>query len=231
MDPHAELLSLLNIEGHVPRLEEALTHASFVNETPNATSYEKLEFLGDAVLGLCVAEILIEAVPAAREGRLTRMRASLVSTEALSSFAREVDLVRFVRFGRGAATSGDAHQPKVLADVVESIVAAVFLAQGLDAARSLTRLIVGDTVLSPVGIAERDPKSKLQEFVQRGGEQAPTYRLVDVSGPDHDHQFDVEVVVNGAVLGRGSGRTKKLAEREAARAALETLQHATGESP
>jgi ribonuclease-3 len=152
------------------------------------------------------------------------MRAALVSTEALSTFAREVGVVRFVRFGRGAASSGDAHQPKVLADIVEAIVAAVFLAQGLDAARHLTRLIVGDTVRSPLGIAERDPKSKLQEFVQRGGEQAPTYRLVDVSGPDHGHQFDVEVIVNGNVVGCGSGRTKKVAEREAARIALETLQ-------
>ena len=142
MDSTQELLAILDVDGPVPRIDEALTHASYVNETPGATSYERLEFLGDAVLGLCVAEILLEAAPTAREGRLTRMRAALVSTEALSSFAREIGLVRFVRFGRGAATSGDAHQPKVLADVVEAIAAAVFLAQGLDAARHLTSLIV-----------------------------------------------------------------------------------------
>jgi ribonuclease-3 len=223
MKPADELLLILDVDGDVPRLEEALTHASYVNENSGTHDYERLEFLGDAVLGLCVTETLLAQMPSASEGRLTRMRAALVNTQALAAFARTNGIARFVRFGRGASASGDAEQPKVLADVVEAIVAAVFLAHGLPGARRLTNRIVGDAIRSHAQIAERDPKSQLQETLQRGGGQVPTYTLVGIDGPDHDHAFEVEVASHGQVLGRGRGRSKKTAEREAARSALALL--------
>lgn len=223
----SELLALLGVDEEIPRLDEALTHASFVNEHAGAADYDRLEFLGDAVLGLCVSELLTERCPNASAGKLTRMRAALVSTEALAEFARARDLGRFVRFGRGAASSGDANQPKVMADVVEALVAAVFLHGGIQAARSFASTIVGDKIAAASVIAERDPKSKLQELVQRGGADAPAYRTTSTEGPDHDRFFDVEVCVAGTPVGRGRGRTKKQAEQEAARDALGQLQKQT----
>lgn len=219
-----ELLTLLAVDREIPRLDEALTHSSFVNEHVGTSDYERLEFLGDAVLGLCVSELLIEHCPHATVGKLTRMRAALVSTEALAEFARGRGLARFVRFGRGAAASGDANQPKVMADVVEALVAAVFLHGGIEAARRFARTVVGDKIDAVSVIAERDPKSKLQELVQRGGADAPVYCTTSVEGPDHDRFFDVEVHVRGTPVGRGRGRTKKQAEQEAARDALGQLK-------
>ncbi len=224
----AQLLQLLGLDGPVPRLDEAMTHPSWVNEHAGATDYQRLEFLGDAVLGLCVTEMLLDAVPRAREGRLTRMRASLVNTEALARFARENDLVRWVKFGRGAAVSGDAERPKVLADVVEAIVGAVYLAGGLDAARTLTRRIVRQSI-QQAAIAKRDPKSELQERVQRHGHDAPEYVVLDVLGPEHEQVFQVEVRAGGNVLGHGRGRSKKLAEQRAAHDALSALEREQNE--
>ncbi len=225
--PRSELLALLGLEAEIPHLDEALTHASFVNEHPGSADYERLEFLGDAVLGLCVSELLIEQCPTASVGKLTRMRASLVSTEALADFTRSHDVARFVRFGRGAAASGDANQPKVMADVVEALVAALFLHGGIEAARGFARTVVGDKIAAASVIAERDPKSKLQELVQRGGADAPSYRTTSIEGPDHDRFFDVEVSIAGAAAGHGRGRTKKQAEQEAARDALGRLDKKT----
>lgn len=219
-----ELLRELGIDGDVPRLEEAMTHTSFVNEHPGATDYQRLEFLGDAVLGLCVTETLLAQAPTAREGSLTRMRAALVNTEALASFARSIDLARWVNFGRGAVASGDASRSKVLADVVEAIVAAVYLAQGLDAATRLTQRIVGEAMNSRARIARRDAKSELQERVQQAGDDAPAYQVIAVDGPEHERHFRVEVHAGCDVLGRGDGRSKKAAEQAAARAALDELE-------
>ncbi|MFW5741594.1 MAG: ribonuclease III, partial [Myxococcota bacterium] len=216
MPNHSDLARQLGIDVDTPRLDEALTHPSYVNEHPGTTDYQRLEFLGDAVLGLCVTEILLAEVPRAREGRLTRMRASLVNTEALAAFARDVGLVQWVRFGRGAASSRDAHQPKVLADVVEAIVAAVYLHRGMDGARALTRRLVGESIRGRTSISRRDPKSELQERVQRHGGPPPVYEVVSMRGPEHEHSFEVEVRVDDDVLGRGQGRSKKLAEQQAA---------------
>lgn len=217
--PVEELLEALGLDHEPADLQDALTHASFVNEHPGARDYERLEFLGDAVLGLCVSELLLQHIPGATEGRLTRMRAALVNTEALAAFARSINLADFVRLGRGA--SGDAAQHKVLADVVEALVAAVFLDASLDAARKLTQRIVGDVQVRAGRLAARDPKSRLQEQVQRAGGAAPVYRTVSVEGPDHDRWFEIEVEVSGEPRGRGRGRTKKQAEREAARLVLD----------
>ncbi len=218
------LLNELGIEGDIPRLDEAMTHSSYVNEHPGATDYQRLEFLGDAVLGLCVTELLLTHAPDAKEGRLTRMRASLVNTDALAAFALSIDIARWVNFGKGAVSSGDAFRPKVLADVVEAIVAAVYLDRGLDGARKLTLRIAGEALTGRARISRRDPKSELQERMQRGGRNAPVYRVLSVEGPEHDHQFDVEVRVDDDVLGKGHGRSKKAAEQAAARVALGQLE-------
>ncbi len=217
-DP-SSLLAELGLDPSLPRIDEALTHASFVNEHPGSRDYERLEFLGDAVLGLCISELLLEQLPGAAEGRLTRARAALVNTEALAAFARSVDLVSYVRFGKGAAH--DALQSKVLADVVESIVAVTYLHGGLEAAGRLARRIAGNPASVDVSIAARDPKSQFQELVQGAGKPAPVYRVIGIEGPDHDRWFEVEVEVAGAPCARGRGRTKKAAEREAARRALQ----------
>ncbi len=218
--PSEELLNLLAIDGDIPLIQQALTHASYVNEHPGVVDYERLEFLGDAVLGLCVSELLLDKSPCSTEGQLTRMRAALVNTKALASFARKTGLGRFVRFGRGAADSGDSCQDKVLADVVEAIVAAVYRAQGMSGARELTQQIVGDATENASDIGALDPKSRLQEHLQKGGGAAPVYRIVHMEGPDNDRVFEVEVEANGIAFGRGRGRSKKEAEREAARDGL-----------
>ena len=218
------LLENLGVKGQVPRLDEALTHSSYANEHPGAKHYEQLEFLGDAVLGMCVAEMLLEIAPKEREGALSRMRASLVSTDALAAFANKVELLKWVNFGRGAIASGDAQGKNVCADVVEAVVAAVYLANGLEAARELTLRIVGDIAMRVRQISRGDPKSRLQEYAQRGGSDLPVYVVEGCVGPDHAHEFEVRVSVGGVALGKGRGRSKKQAEKNAAQAALQHLK-------
>lgn len=205
----------------LPRLDEALTHPSFANESRSPDN-QRLEFLGDAVLGLCVSELLAERHPDANEGTLSRMRAALVNADALARWGRTVNLGACLAMGRGARADSDQEQTNVVADAVEALVAAVYSALGLDAARALVR----DVVREPLGtsgdvLSTRDPKSLLQERVQAGGRAPPEYRIVEVTGPPHDPRFSAEVLVNGTVLGRGTGRTKRLAERDAADHALQ----------
>jgi ribonuclease-3 len=208
--------------GLIPRYEEALTHASFANET-GAHDNQRLEFLGDSVLGLCVSEMLVSAHPAADEGKLTRMRAALVNAEALAAWARRMDLGACVALGRGAMHGSERDQTNVLADATEALVAAVYEALGLDGARALVRDVVGDGIERAEALATPDPKSALQERVQAGARPAPTYRLVEIRGTAGDQTFEVEVLLEGSVVARGQGRTKRLAERAAASAALEKL--------
>ena len=217
------LLQKLGIDGTISRLDEAMTHSSFANEHPEAADYERLEFLGDAVLALCVTELLLQHAPTANEGTLTRTRASLVNTHALAEFARSINLGRWINSGKGAGSSGDAFQSKVLADVVEAIVAAIYLDRGLEGARAVTEKIVGDSLLAMARISRRDPKSELQERVQRTGCHTPTYRVVSEHGPQNKIWFQVEVSDGTTVLGQGEGRSKKSAEQAAAQAALLTL--------
>lgn len=222
MAPH-EILEHLGLDGACPHLEEALTHPSYANEhRGSARDNQRLEFLGDAVLGLCVSELLMDRFPEAREGELSLMRASLVNTEALATFARAASLGSALRLGRGADAAGEREQNNVLADAVEALVGAVYLDQGLEAARKLGRSIVGEPFERmasgpPLG---RDPKSELQERVQARGGSSPKYRVVEAIGPDHSREFVVAVDVDGEVLGEGRGRSKKRAEQEAARSAL-----------
>jgi ribonuclease-3 len=222
-----ELVQRLALTGDLPHLEEALTHPSYSNEqrVGRRADNQRLEFLGDAVLGLCVSEILMDRFPAAREGELSLMRASLVNTDALAAWARIADVGSALRLGRGADAAGEREQKNVLADAVEALVGAVYLDCGIDEARRLSAAIVGDPLERlasgpPLG---RDPKSELQERVQAGGGPSPRYRIVGVEGPDHNRQFIAVVEVGATALGTGAGRSKKLAEQEAARAALASV--------
>jgi ribonuclease-3 len=222
-----DLAARLGLEGELPHLAEALTHPSFSNEQRRAqrVDNQRLEFLGDAVLGLCVTELLMTRFPRANEGELSLIRSTLVSTDALAGWARTVDLGTALRLGRGADLAREREQKNVLADAVEAVVGAVHLDLGLDAARTLVRAIVAEPLgrLETVPSVGRDPKSALQEHVQASGSPSPRYRVVDSHGPDHDREFLVAVEVAGELLAEGRGRSKKLAEQAAARAALEKL--------
>ena len=208
--------------GPIPRLDEALTHPSYANEK-RERDYQRLEFLGDAVLGLCVSEMLSIAYPEADEGQLTRMRSALVNGEALAAWARRLELGACVALGRGATLGTEREQTKVLADAAEALLAAVYEARGLEGTRSLVREAFGELLAKAAALTMLDPKSELQQRVQAVGQSAPTYRVVDVRGAPHDQAFEVEVLVGDHPMARGEGRSKRLAERAAALAALELL--------
>ncbi|UQA62131.1 ribonuclease III [Polyangium aurulentum] len=224
MQPREELVSRLGLSGDLPHLEEALTHPSFSNEQRKGecADNQRLEFLGDAVLGLCVTETLMARFPGADEGELSRMRATLVNADALSAWARSVGLGPALRLGRGAQAAGERDRTNVLADAVEALMGAVYLDRGLEAARGLVASVVGEPLaaLAPGPSLARDPKSELQERVQATGGPSPRYRVVRVEGPPHRRAFAVVVEVGDRIAGEGTGRSKKLAEQEAARAAI-----------
>ena len=217
----ARLVAIVG-EGPIPRFEEALTHPSFANEAA-VPDNQRLEFLGDAVLGLCVSEFLTAAHPDADEGKLTRMRSAIVNAEALAAWARSEKIGLALSLGKGARSGGERDQTNVLADAVEALVAAVYDARGLEGARALVREIAGSMVADADLLGARDPKSLLQERVQARGAGAPAYRVAAVRGPQHEQTFEVEVVVGDEVVGRGEGRSKRLAERAAAADALRAV--------
>jgi len=205
-------------------LEQALVHSSYINENPSFTpaSNERLEFLGDAVLGQTVAEKLYQDFPHFTEGEMTKLRAALVRRDTLARIARAVGLGDHLYLGKGEEASGGRRKPANLAAALEAVIAAVFLDLGSSAARDfILRLL--DTELENA-VSQRtgvDYKSELQELIQAKEQQIPTYHLVEATGPDHDRTFTVEVRLDKTVLGRGSGKSKKAAETEAARSALE----------
>ncbi|MCE5259827.1 MAG: ribonuclease III [Chloroflexi bacterium] len=204
-------------------LIQALTHPSYVNELPNNTEddNQRLEFLGDAILGFLVGEWLFNRYPGAREGELTSLRAHLVRTESLAGFAREMAVGQFMRFGRGERVSGGARREANLCAAFEAIVGAVFLDSDMNTARAWLY-----TLLAPRAKdiddhrRTRDPKSHLQEFVQGRYKITPTYSIIASEGPDHAKQFTSEVSIDGQPWGRGTGFSKQAAEQSAAAAAL-----------
>ena len=206
-------------------LETALTHSSYANErhTEPVQSYERLEFLGDSVLGLVAAEFLYAHEPALPEGQMTRLRAELVCEASLHKTALALSLGDYMRLGKGEEHTGGRTRPSILADMVEAVIAAIYLDAGMDEAR---RFIL-DKILKDAEISDThrgaDYKTRLQELVQRRSDQHISYVLADESGPDHDKRFTFEVRINGVAVGSGSGRTKKEAEQMAACKALETL--------
>ncbi|MBN2194068.1 MAG: ribonuclease III [Polyangiaceae bacterium] len=217
-----EITSTLGLAADAPHLLEALTHPSFANERPGTKDNQRLEFLGDSVLGFCTSEVLFARFPTADEGTLTRLRAGLVNDEALAEWGRSRRLAESLRLGRGATASGLGESTNVLADAVEALIAAAFLDGGLEAARHAVRRIIEDRLGALDPIAVHDAKSELQERVQASGQAAPHYAVVASGGPAHEPWFEVEVRVGGRVLGSGNGRSKRAAERAAATAALDS---------
>lgn len=206
------------------RLPEALTHKSYANETGEPGDNERLEFLGDAIVGLVVAEALMARHPGATEGQLSRWRAGIVNARSLATFARARGLGEALRVGRGEELTGGRNKETLLADAYEAVVGALYRDQGLEAARgfvledALPRVEEAD-----VAQARPDAKTALQELVHARWRTSPSYTLLETTGPDHEKLFTVQVEVGDAVTTRGVGRSKKLAERDAAQAALEAL--------
>ncbi len=219
---------LLGIPEDSPHLETALSHPSWANETRAPADNQRLEFLGDAVLGLCASELLCESFPGADEGALTRMRAELVNGDALAEWARLNDVAPALRLGRGAEATGLRQSPSVLADAVEALIGAVYLDAGLDAARAACRRVVEPRMAEAA--AARDPKSELQELLQARGGEPPTYHEDASGGPAHDRWFEVTVRHRGRTLASGRGRSKRQAERAAATAALLVRAWESGEA-
>ncbi len=205
-------------------LQNALTHSSYANERwhNGLLSNERLEFLGDSVLGMLVAEYLFRSFPDRPEGELTRMRADMVCEKTLAAAANRIGLGGYLMLGHGEEQSGGRYRDSILADAVESVIAACFLDGGISAALSFVQKFI--LVEVPVkGLHNVDYKTRLQELVQQKKNQTLTYQLVGQSGPDHDKHFDVEVSLNGKVVGCGSGSSKKRAEQDAAREAVAAL--------
>jgi ribonuclease-3 len=205
---------------------QAFVHASFSNENPEQVpgNNERLEFLGDAVLGLIVSRILFERFPGTDEGGLTAHRASIVNRSALAGMARELGLDRHLQLGRGELDSGGARRPSVLAGVFEAFVGAVYLSEGMEAAEAAFRPILSAHVApASKGDAPKSAKSRLQEWSQRNRGTRPSYELVASKGPAHAQQFTVEVVIGADRLGKGSGSSRQRAEEHAAQAALQQL--------
>lgn len=203
-------------------LEHALTHSSYANEhREGLTSNERLEFLGDSVLGMVVADHLYRTHMDMPEGELTRTRAALVCEGSLYEVAKRLGLGGYLRLGKGEDAGGGRSRPSILADAVESVLAAVYLDGGIAEARRLIRALILDREVEKA--VDRDYKTALQELVQRESGQVLAYRAVGERGPDHAKIFIMEVELNGRNVGVGEGRTKKEAEQMAARAALERL--------
>ena len=220
--------SVLGFQFRDPSLfEQALVHRSWCNEhgLGAADSYERLEFLGDAVLELVISERLYDQFVEADEGRLTKARSSLVSGKALAGVARRLSLGRMLLVGQGVEDSGGRDQDSVLAAAFEAVIAAAYLDQGLDAAREfiLRNMEPELAEISQLGAPPENPKSRLQELLQGRGWPTPTYRPAERSGPDHNPVFTMEAIVQDRVVGTGSGGRKADAERAAAAAALELL--------
>ena len=205
-------------------LENALTHSSRANESRGTlSSNERLEFLGDSILGMVVADHLYRNHPDMPEGELTRTRAALVCEESLVEVAGQLELGQYLKLGRGEDAGGGRQRPSIQADAVEAVIAAVYLDGGIGSARKLiTRFILTNNRREQEGVI-RDFKTALQELVQRESGQVLTYHLLGESGPDHAKVFSVAVELNGKPLGAGEGRSKKEAEQAAAKAAVEKL--------
>ena len=209
---------------NISLLQNALTHSSYANERwhNSLLSNERLEFLGDSVLGMLVAEYLFRSFPNRPEGELTRMRADMVCEKTLAGAANRIGLGEHLLLGHGEEQGGGRSRESILADAMESVIAASFLDGGIEAALGIVRKFI--LVEVPVTrLHNADYKTQLQELVQQKKNQSLSYALVGESGPDHDKQFAVEVSLNGTVVGSGIGRSKKRAEQDAARTAIEKL--------
>jgi ribonuclease III len=219
-----EILNIVFINPSL--LELSLVHSSYINEKPGVApdSNERLEFLGDAVLGLVIAEKLFADFPQSAEGELTRLRSALVRRETLAQIARTINLGDYLLMGKGEESGGGRDKPANLAGAFEALIAAIYLDQDLKIARDFILKLFGPEIHKQAHRgAETDYKSKLQEIIQSERQIAPSYQVIEAKGPDHAKLFKVEVKIGDEVLGVGTGKSKKMAEMEAAHAVLKTL--------
>ncbi len=205
-------------------LTTALTHSSYANEAKGGGhSNERLEFLGDSVLGVVVADYLFKNCPNLPEGDLTKNRASLVCEKSLCGFSRQLGVGNFLLLSHGEQNSGGRERSSILADAFEAIIAAIYMDGGMEEARKFILRFIIPTLKASKPKAFKDYKTALQEIIQQNPEERLEYVLTGESGPDHDKHFTVEVHLNSNVIGKGGGRSKKEAEQQAAREALELM--------
>ena len=209
---------------NITLLQNALTHSSYANERwhDSLKSNERLEFLGDSILGMVVAEFLYRNYPDRPEGELTRMRADMVCETSLAKVADQIGLGQHLLLGHGEEQGGGRARASILADAVESVIAASFLDGGMEPARKFIERFILCNVPEQ-RLRNADYKTALQELLQQKKNQVITYELTGQSGPDHDKHFSVQVLLNGTPIGSGEGTSKKRAEQDAARDALEKL--------
>lgn len=206
-------------------LEHAMTHSSYSNERGlgRAGCNERLEFLGDSILGYFAADYLFRSYPDKPEGDMTKLRAELVCEQSLVSVAEELELGNYLRLGHGEIVCGGRERPSIMADAVEALIAAMYLDGGLEAAKKFIYSFILNRPIKAGSAGSHDYKTRLQEITQRSGAGSPRYSMTGSSGPDHCKEFSAEVEVGGKVLGTGSGRSKKEAEQSAAKNAIEAM--------
>lgn len=223
-----DFCSRLGIRMHSPELlDMALTHTSYAHESkqhPKPHHNERIEFLGDSVLSVIVSTYMYKHFPNLDEGQLTKLRAHLVCESSLYGYARKINLGDYLLLGKGEELSGGRERPSILADAFESVLGAIYLDQGFEYVQeyllNMMRREIDDICVH--GICS-DYKTRLQEYLQRGGDVDLSYQLLGSSGPEHNKVFMSEVLLDGRVIGEGSGRTKKDAEQHAAKSAIEQL--------
>jgi ribonuclease-3 len=229
----AGLTSRLGYAFRDPRLlEQALTHSSYVNEHPDPplVPNERLEFLGDAVLSLIISEALWDRHPTDPEGVLTARRAAIVSARDLARIAARIDLGQHLRLGQGAERSNERTRGSVLASTFEAVIAAVYLDGGIEATRRVVLELCGPELEQPLPpVALKSPKSRLQELSYQRAGRPPSYRVLAIEGPAHERRYQVEVLLEGVVMGTGAGPSRRDAETEAAAVALGQLGTDAGE--
>lgn len=204
-------------------LTQAVTHSSYANEKQGEIKCnERLEFLGDAVISIVSAQYLYENFPDMPEGDLSKLRSSLVCTRSLSDFARQIDLGSYMLLGKGELNTGGRDRDSILEDAFEALTAAIYLDGGMDCAKKHVLHFLAEAI-NTHHINFKDYKTTLQEVIQKNPDQSITYVVSDESGPDHNKRFEVEVHLNSNVIGRGTGKSKKQAEQEAAKEALSLM--------
>lgn len=202
-------------------LNLALSHSSYANEKQGRQNNERLEFLGDSVLGFVTAEYLFSTLGDRPEGELTKLRANAVCEKSLAAFANEISLGDYLLLGKGEIMTGGRERPSILSDAFESVIAAIYLDGGMEEAKKFVLRFVSKSTTDTA--AATDYKTLLQEVIQKNPDEHLTYRLVAESGPDHDKEFTVEVYLNSNCVGTGKGHSKKKAEQAAAKEALELM--------
>lgn len=203
----------------------ALTHPSYLNECSGDADYQRLEFLGDAVLGMILADLLYTRFQDLSEGELSRLRASLADQPRLAELADGTGIAPFILLGKGEQQDSGSRKPSILADVLEAVIGAIYLDAGFQAAKDVVEQLYSKLLDDPaLALSLNDPKSRLQEWLAANRHAQPVYSLVSEDGPPHDRSFTISVSVGDEIWGTGTGRSKKAAQQDAALVALERIQ-------